>query len=376
MTHIAFFGHNAYDAAVRRRAVGFAQAGMEVTGFMMRREGDAALPWKNIDLGRTFDGKFVQRIQSVFSGAKIAAAHKAELAKADVIYARNLDMLLCAFLARRKAGLKTPVIYEALDIHHLLTREDAIGAAMRRAEGYLLRQCALVVISSPGFEREYFQVRHPSAAPMALVENRLTEGDAFGPRPKGAKASRGPLRIGWFGNLRCPRSIGLMEAIKARHGEAVEIVLRGYFTEANEREAQARLIGPGKVSFGGRYKAPQDLGEIYDGVDVVWAGDYYEDGYNSRWLLPNRIYEGGYFAVPPIAAADTETGRWIDEHGVGFTVAEPVEETVPDLLAALIADRGPIAGRRKASLALADEVFVQPKDFLAGVIARALAGAP
>ena len=172
VTHVAFFGHNAYDAAVRRRAIGFAQDGLEVTGFMMRREGEGALLWRNVDLGRTFDGNYLQRLKSIWTGARIAARHRTELAKADVIYARNLDMVMCAFLARRLAGLKAPVIYECLDIHHLLTRTDLAGSLMRWWEGRLLKGCAAVVISSPGFERDYFQVRHPGKASLVLVENR------------------------------------------------------------------------------------------------------------------------------------------------------------------------------------------------------------
>src|ERR1700754_3594982 len=112
MTRIAFFGHNAADAAVCRRVQAFRDDGVEVTGFMMRRGKDAARSWENVDLGETADGAYLQRIKSIFSGARIAANARDKLAAADVIVARNLDMLATAFLAKRYAGLKTPVIYE------------------------------------------------------------------------------------------------------------------------------------------------------------------------------------------------------------------------------------------------------------------------
>ena len=40
MTRIAFFGHDAADAAVRRRVQGFRDDGLDVVGFTMRRRDD------------------------------------------------------------------------------------------------------------------------------------------------------------------------------------------------------------------------------------------------------------------------------------------------------------------------------------------------
>ena len=130
MTRIAFFGHDAADAAVRRRVKSFVGDGLEVTGFMMRRR-DSDPEWENVDLGKTRDGAFLQRIAQVFKGARKAAAHREKLADADLIYARNLDMLACAFLAKRYAKLDTPVIYESLDVHRLLVRKDIVGRTVR-----------------------------------------------------------------------------------------------------------------------------------------------------------------------------------------------------------------------------------------------------
>ena len=73
MTRIAFFGHDAADAAVRRRVQGFRDDGLDVIGFTMRRRDDVRTDWDNVDLGRTFDGAYRQRIESIFSGAKRAA---------------------------------------------------------------------------------------------------------------------------------------------------------------------------------------------------------------------------------------------------------------------------------------------------------------
>ena len=61
MIRVAFFGHDAGDAAVRRRVRAMQDDGLSVRGFMMRRQSDVVTEWENIDLGQTRDGAFVQR---------------------------------------------------------------------------------------------------------------------------------------------------------------------------------------------------------------------------------------------------------------------------------------------------------------------------
>ena len=183
MTRIAFFGHDAADAAVRRRVKGFVEDGVEVTGFMMHRRDPGSLDWENIDLGETRDGAFVQRIRQVFAGARVAATNRDKLAACDVIYARNLDMLACAFLAKRHAKLATPVIYESLDVHRLLTRKDLIGAGMRWLERALLKRSVGLVVSSPAssatiskaLSRRFprFPGREPACSEYGLWSPRL-----------------------------------------------------------------------------------------------------------------------------------------------------------------------------------------------------------
>lgn len=375
MTRIAFFGHDAADAAVRRRVQGFRDDGLEVAGFTMRRRDDVQVDWENIDLGRTFDGDYRQRIRSIFTGARRAADALDLLASADVIYARNLDMLATAFLAKRHAGLKTPVIYEALDVHRLLTRKDLIGLALRRIEGALLRKTKRLVVSSPGFLENYYEVRHRGQYTPYLIENRLAAGAEYGPRPKRddtlSKPTE-PLRIGWVGRLRCARSLGLLTELARQLGPQVRIVMHGIASPEEVPDFDQQIQGLENVEFQGRYRAPEDLARIYGGLDLVWAGDFMEAGYNSVWLLPNRIYEGGYYAVPSIAPEGTQTAKWINARAAGFTVSENLACTLPGLVRALIADRGSIAVKRSHLLDLPESTFVAPRGELAALISETL----
>ena len=42
-------------------------------------------------------------------------------------------------------------------------------------------------------------------------------------------------------------------------------------------------------------------------------------GASGGWLLPNRLYEGGYFGVPHLAEAGSETGNYVERLGIGWT---------------------------------------------------------
>lgn len=375
MTRIAFFGHDAADAAVRRRVQGFRDDGLDVIGFTMRRRDDVKVDWQNVDLGRTFDGAYRQRIQSIFDGAKKAAAQRDLLASADIIYARNLDMLATAFLAKRYAKLKTPVIYEALDVHRLLTRKDLIGLVLRRIEGALLKRTRRLAVSSPGFLDNYFSIRHRGQYQPFLIENRLAAGADYGARPAPDSvipSADEPLRLGWVGGLRCARSLGLLIDLAKEIGPQVQVVMHGVASPVEMPDFQERIAGLSNVTFHGRYRSPEDLARIYGGLDLVWAGDFMEAGYNSVWLLPNRIYEGGYYGVPSIAPEGTQTAKWINARGVGFDAPEDLARTLPELIRSLMADRQRIAEKRKRLLALPEDTFVAPRGELAALISEAL----
>ncbi len=370
---VAFFGFDAADAAIRRRATAFVHDGVDVLGFMMRRGAPEPTSWRNIDLGETRPGAFVERARRIVQAARIAAKPANDLASADLIYARTLDMLICAFLAKRRSRLDTPVVYECLDIHRLLTRPDAVGSAMRAIERRLLRRCRLLVVSSPGFLRHHFEPRYGRTDRTAILENRLAAADGLGPRPEPRQRSAGdPLRIGWFGVLRCSRSLGLLAALADAFGDKVQIRLRGIPAETEIPDFDAVVAPRPNMIFGGRYKAPDDLAALYGEVDLVWAGDFMEAGFNSSWLLPNRLYEGGYYTTPAIAPAQTETAAWIEARGAGFSLSEPLEETLPGLVETLLAAPDQIMQKEAALFALPNDAFIQPPGELKRLVEQAL----
>jgi succinoglycan biosynthesis protein ExoL len=370
LVKLAFFGHDACDPAVQRRISAFMHAGVETTAFTMRRGALSNPAWRNVDLGETRDAAFAQRLLALARARPILARNGEAIAASDVLYARNLDMLALADWSKRMAKAHGVLIYECLDVHRFMTRRDLLGNVLRGVESNLLKRTDMIAVSSPAFVSAYFDRHQPDHPPTVLVENRLPWGFEYGPRPAPQPPRDGPLRIGWFGNLRCRRSLNLLLKASETLRDRLTVLLWGAPARHELPDFEQRIDGRPNVEFRGRYRWPEDLELIYGNVDLVWAGDFHDPSANSKWLLPNRLYEGGYFGTPPIAPADSETGRWIERHGFGFTLEEPLEETFPKLLEGLTS--GDLNQARQMLAAAPDSVFLQPQDELRNVIEAAL----
>jgi succinoglycan biosynthesis protein ExoL len=228
------------------------------------------------------------------------------------------------------------------------------------------------VVSSPAFLRNHFEKHHRNRYTATLIENRLAAGADYGPRPELSSGQSGPIRIGWVGVLRCARSLDLLLHTAEKLRDRVRIEMHGQPALTEIPDFHARLEGHPNVTFHGRYRSPEDLAGIYAGLDAVWAGDFMEAGFNSLWLLPNRLYEGGYYAVPSIAPAGTQTAAWAEARGGGFALAEDLSQTLPRIIDQMFANPAMLAEKRARLLALPDATFVAERGELARLIADAL----
>ncbi len=67
---------------------------------------------------------------------------------------------------------------------------------------------------------------------------------------------------------------------------------------------------------------------MYGGVDFAWALDLEHTDHNSRWLMPCRFYEAGFFGVPCLAVKGFEVGSVLERHGLGWTFDAPLEDAI------------------------------------------------
>jgi succinoglycan biosynthesis protein ExoL len=352
MLHVLYLVHDLFDPAVRRRVMMLRAGGAKVTlaGFRRAKGGAAGLgDIEPIDLGATRDGRFAQRLVAVGRAALSLGAKLRGVAKPDLIIGRNLEMLALANRAKALFAADTPVVYECLDVHRLLLRPGGIGKAMRAAERLLGRNSVLLMTSSPAFVREYFEPFHQLSAPVALLQNKvleIAEKPAEGLRLAAPPAAGQAWKIGWFGALRCRKSLQLLSAFTRRMDGRFEVVLRGRPAYSEFDDFDRLVAAEPHVHFAGPYRNPEDLAAIYGEVHFCWAIDFFEEGLNSSWLLPNRLYEGCRFGAVPIAMRSTETGRFLADRHLGLLLDDPSADALAALLGNLGADEYSVKRRK------------------------------
>ena len=140
---IVYFVHDLSDPAVHRRVRMLVAGGAAVTLIGFRRSAEAPNAVEGlrpIDLGQTADGMLVRRMLSVV-GALVRLGGMAEhICHANVILARNLEMLVPAIRARKRYAPQATVAYECLDIHRMLLSNRLHGRLFRLLESKLFRQ--------------------------------------------------------------------------------------------------------------------------------------------------------------------------------------------------------------------------------------------
>lgn len=303
---------------------------MAVFGFCRTKTAPSQIDGAQVvSLGQTFDGQFVHRAVHTMSQVLRTPGMGDWFTGADIVLARNLEMFAVAAVARALHAPGASLTYECIDIHRLMLSRNLAGRLLRLIERTLLNRSQMLIVSSPAFLEAYFQpfqrLNDQSGPPALLLENKVVDPvlrciEMGPPRRPGP-----PWRIGWFGMLRCRRSFELLRELAFRLGDTVEVVLAGRPSHRELPDFENRVAQTPGFSFLGEYE-PDDVGKLYRDVHFAWGIDYFQQGGNSEWLLPNRVYECGRHGGVPVALRSTETGRWLDNRQLGLVVQDPVQD--------------------------------------------------
>ena len=271
--------------------------------------------------------------------ARAMPAIRRELRSADVVYCFGPDLLGLA----RAAGLSTRraprIVVEMGDLPFELVRKDRRGAASRALERLLLQGDVLLVATSPAFVENYYRgIQGLHSLRCFVLENKVDP--AVTPPPLARRLRQGPLRIGWFGLLRCEDSWSVLHDLVQAAPDRFRVEIRGLI-DPSLGELSRRVLATDGLTHYGRYQVPDDLPGMFDEIDLCWMVHHdplrpYE---TWGWARSNRLYQAGWYKTPIIGQYDKDDSRVVEELDCGMTldVTRP-QEAIEKLLAISDAD--------------------------------------
>lgn len=316
---IGYIVQNLNDPAVERRCEMLTRGGASIAlaGFS-REVAIAAGPAARhpLILGISQDAALLDRAKLTLKTAAFSRQLQQHFAGCHIILARNLEQLAVASRVARGR----PIVYECLDIHRSLVGSSLASRVVQAVEALLLPKVDLLLTSSPAFISNHFAQR-PLKAKIRLVENKLLIRGGVAPdfRPL---APGLPLQIGWFGMLRCRKTLAFLTQLVRSSAGRIEVLIAGKPSPAELPDLADQVAAEPGMRFAGPYQY-EDLQNLYGQCHFAWTIDWFEESLNSSWLLPNRLYEAIAHGAIPIALADVEVGRWLASRGAGLLVSEP-----------------------------------------------------
>jgi succinoglycan biosynthesis protein ExoL len=363
---LLYLVHDLSEPAVARRVRMLRAGGMDVTLIGFNRAPEPVLELEGVaahQLMRTRNGRLAGRASSVARIAMTLGRWRHLFVDADIIMACQLEMLMLANLARSRYAPRAPIVFECLHVHRLMVRRGMVGTVLRFVERKLLKTCNLLVVSSPAFVSGYFAKKHAALPPTCLLENKVPpehaeDAEVAGVRDRPAlpSPSGGPWRIGWYGAIRCRRSLDLLADLVRAHPGRIEVIIRGRVAQNLMPVFAAVVNGTPGLSYLGPYDQSRDLPRLYGAVHFTWTMDFHEAGGNSDWLLPNPLYEGGLFHAVPLAYGPVEAGQWLARQQAGVLFEEPLAEGLRTFFDRL--DHGVYIAAKQAMVRLPRQTFV------------------
>ena len=325
-----------FDARISRRVEMLKQAGFKVEAVAFERSLDSgkAADCPTTRLGRIHHAGYATRMAKLL--AAVGETRRA-VRRNGLLYAFNADMALLALLAGR--GLNRPLVQETADILDLQVA-GGWGAAVRAVDRRIADRCNLLVLTTAGYTA-YYRRWLGAQTPAMVVENKLPAAfaakvrEANPPRPGNAPPEGRPLRIGWFGILREPWNLRMLDALTRAAPQRFRAVLAGYFDSPMRKagvneESFRQVVDNPNIEYRGPYSSPDDLPALYQSVDLVL--DCYQTSIPVCWSQTNKFYEACLFGKPLIARSGSADAEQIERHGIGLIIeGSSVEEAAKQI---------------------------------------------
>ena len=349
------------QARFHRRIEGLRALGVAPTVLAFEREYYSGEPWPEgyESLGHVNHGRYTRRTRPLVSALGKIRPH---IEASDAVYAFGPDMMTLA-VAVSTSRVRPVRVYEVGDIRDVMVQPGLLSTLLRQGEKVLVRAADTVVVTSKRYVTDYYeQMLGMTPAKFQVVENKLAldltrdaNDDAKNDRP----TPRLPLRIGYFGLLRCEWSWKVLTQAARLADGRLQVVFRGlalvppHLVEAARRSEHVEIHAT--------YRSPADLPALYRDIDLAWvgySGPWHQN--NWRWKRTNRFYEAAAFGRPMLGSEGTEDAKAISALGIGQSFRP---ETVDESAAAVAAIAPTDVERwRDRSRGLAREVYLLDRE--------------
>jgi succinoglycan biosynthesis protein ExoL len=328
---IVMFALDRNEARLVKRLSGLRANEAEVWCFSFTRShGGPSYPMSknDIDLGMTHDGKYLHRFFRLLRATTVIWKNRATLKDAGRLYAINMDNAALAIVAGHIMASSPPIALEIADVQKAMMGSAQSARILRLIERWILKRIDLLVTTSPGFVANYFLPIQGRSSGILILENKIYPPLSLPCRPRLPPLHGEPWVVGYFGALACEKSWAMIKQLATLLGDRVFFVLYGFPTFTNERLLREEVGVFNNIEYRGYYTYPDSIPLIYSQIHLAWGFDFRDDCANSKWCLPNRIYESGYCGVPLLAQKETETGTWVDTHKTGVTFTGDLVESL------------------------------------------------
>ncbi len=302
-------------------------------------ERKGSYPGKKIDfkintLGEITHVSYLKRLVLIVKSINII---RSAVRKTDVIYTFGLDMLLLGWISKQLSFRNNAqLIYEVGDIREILIGNAPINNIARCFEKFLLKYVSVLVTTSEAFYTEYFlKQQNAKSLRYHVIENKLDTDIMSAARSQEIKGKdNNEFTIGYFGVLRCARTLEILKLLAQKGKGKIKIYLRGLPGIKTQKEYNQLDSTEGVVNEG-QYVVPDDLSAMYNSVDMVWASYPYhgKEVGNWCWAKTIRFYESCYFKKPVFVQTETEDCKTVEQYGIGICLdLEKIEKTVDYIL--------------------------------------------
>lgn len=268
-------------------------------------------------LGNIEQEKYMKR---VFPLIKSIKTMRSEIKKANVVYTFGMDTFIIGWLATLFNGNKPKFVYEVGDIRTIFTNKGIIPKIFRIIEKIILKRTDLLVVTSEAYIQEYFKgIQKSKKLNYHVIENKPElELNVSNMKYKGSNNQK--IRIGFFGVLRCYRTLEVLKRLMTEYEDKFELYIRGIISQGKDIVDEMKLLDNVKVE--GEYKVPDDLPSMYNQIDIIWACYPYKgkEISNRMWAKTTRFYEACYFKKPMITLKGTQDSYYVTDKGIGLVL--------------------------------------------------------